>query len=196
MHNTGTLIRWNDARGVGFIAGAGGELVFVHIIAFPFGSRRPSLREAISYERAIGARQRPYARRATFVSTKNAIRMPRAALTHTGSTATAINLLLICGWALAAAAGKLAHALPLLYALASAAAFTAYAIDKSAARRGRPRLPENTLHVVSLLGGWPGALAARRLLRHKLRKPSFRRMFRFTLLLHGGLLGCLLFFFA
>src|SRR3569623_1385181 len=170
MHNTGTLIRWNDARGFGFIAGAGGELVFVRINAFPKGSRRPSLREAISYE--------------------------RAALTHTGSTATAINLLLICGWALAAAAGKLAHALPLLYALASAAAFTAYAVDKSAARRGRPRLPENTLHVVSLLGGWPGALAARRLLRHKLRKPSFRRMFRFTLLLHGGLLGCLLFFFA
>jgi hypothetical protein len=35
--------------------------------------------------------------------------------------------------------------------------FVAYALDKRAARLGRPRTPESTLHVPELLGGWPGA---------------------------------------
>jgi uncharacterized membrane protein YsdA (DUF1294 family) len=49
-----------------------------------------------------------------------------------------------------------------------------YAIDKSAARAGRQRIPENSLHVVALLGGWPGALLAQQWLRHKSSKLSFR----------------------
>src|SRR3569833_2865972 len=58
--------------------------------------------------------------------------------------------------------------------------------------RGRRRVPENTLHALNLLGGWPGAIAARQLLRHKLRKPAFRRLFWLTAILHCALLGCLL----
>ncbi len=55
----------------------------------------------------------------------------------------------------------------------SAAAFVAFAADKAAAARGGPRIPERTLHAIELLGGWPGALVAAFLLRHKSRKPSY-----------------------
>ena len=67
-----------------------------------------------------------------------------------------------------------------LYVAASVAAFVAYGVDKSAAQSGRWRTPERTLHVLSLIGGWPGALVAQRVFRHKSRKPSFRAAFYTT----------------
>jgi uncharacterized membrane protein YsdA (DUF1294 family) len=72
---------------------------------------------------------------------------------------------------------------------ASAAAFIAYAVDKSAARRGARRLPERWLHLLAAIGGWPGALAAQRLLRHKSRKTEFLLVFWLTVALNCGLLA-------
>lgn len=63
-------------------------------------------------------------------------------------------------------------------ALLSAATFALYAVDKAAARRGGRRIPEATLHLLALCGGWPGALLARRLLRHKTAKAGFTLLFR------------------
>lgn len=75
---------------------------------------------------------------------------------------------------------------------ASGVAFAIYAVDKAAARRGGRRTPENTLHFWSLIGGWPGALAAQRLLRHKSAKASFLRLYRLTVLVHCAAIGGLL----
>jgi uncharacterized membrane protein YsdA (DUF1294 family) len=72
-------------------------------------------------------------------------------------------------------------------ALASCAAFLAHALDKRAAARGGRRIPERTLHLLALLGGWPGALAAMGLLRHKTRKLSFLAITAGVLLLHAAL---------
>jgi uncharacterized membrane protein YsdA (DUF1294 family) len=47
------------------------------------------------------------------------------------------------------------------------------------------------LHLFALVGGWPGALAAQRLLRHKARKLSFQVLFWATVLLDCGALGWL-----
>ena len=74
------------------------------------------------------------------------------------------------------------------YLGASAAALAMYARDKSAAKQGRWRVSENTLHLLSLAGGWPGALVAQRLLRHKSKKRSFQTVFWTTVLLNCGAL--------
>ena len=71
-------------------------------------------------------------------------------------------------------------AIAAVYVGLSVITFVAYAIDKSAARRRGPRTPERTLHLLSLAGGWPGALLAQRWLRHKSAKTSFRRVFWVT----------------
>jgi uncharacterized membrane protein YsdA (DUF1294 family) len=55
--------------------------------------------------------------------------------------------------------------------------FGAYYLDKSAARNKDQRISENTLQMLSLLGGWPGAVFAQRLLRHKTSKTEFQRAF-------------------
>ena len=62
-------------------------------------------------------------------------------------------------------------------------------IDKSAALSGRLRTSEDTLLVVGLLGGWPGALIAQKLLRHKSRKGSFQLLFWGTVALNCLLFG-------
>lgn len=80
----------------------------------------------------------------------------------------------------------------LAYSAASALSLALYAVDKSAAQNNRWRISENTLHLLSLAGGWPGAWAAQRMLRHKTRKTSFQRMFWLTALLNlVGLAGLL-----
>ena len=60
------------------------------------------------------------------------------------------------------------------YAVMSLVTALTYAADKLLARRGSGRrVSERTLHLLELLGGWPGALVAQQFFKHKRRKPSF-----------------------
>ena len=67
--------------------------------------------------------------------------------------------------------------MPALYLAMSVVAFAAYGLDKAAAGRGAQRVSEQTLITLGLVCGWPGALVAQQLFRHKTRKRSFRRAF-------------------
>ena len=68
--------------------------------------------------------------------------------------------------------------------MASALAFVSYGADKSAAERHRWRVLESRLHLFALFGGWPGALVAQQVFRHKTRKASFRTMFWATVVVN------------
>lgn len=76
-----------------------------------------------------------------------------------------------------------------MYLTLSLLTFIAYAIDKSAAKRGKWRTKESTLHLLALMGGWPGALFAQNLLRHKSVKASFRNIFWLTVVANLAVLG-------
>jgi uncharacterized membrane protein YsdA (DUF1294 family) len=71
-----------------------------------------------------------------------------------------------------------------LYLGASVVTFLAYALDKSAAVRQAWRTKESTLHLLALVGGWPGALLAQQVLRHKSTKQEFRQVFWGTVTLN------------
>ena len=64
-----------------------------------------------------------------------------------------------------------------------------YAKDKAAAQSGDWRTPESTLHLLSALGGWVGAMVAQTYLRHKSQKPEFRIAYYLTVIINlAGLL--------
>ena len=58
--------------------------------------------------------------------------------------------------------------------------FYAYWQDKFAASKGQWRTAEDTLHLLGLLGGWPGAWFAHQILRHKSAKQAFRNVYWIT----------------
>lgn len=79
--------------------------------------------------------------------------------------------------------------LAVAYAVLSVACFTAYALDKSAARARRRRTPERTLLLLGLAGGWPGAVLAQQWLRHKSAKAAFQARFWGTVALNAAALA-------
>lgn len=173
----GRIVEWHDDRGFGFIMpSGGGDRVFLHIksLASP---RRPGGGELVNYRvvsddrgrlRADGA---AYARLPTRpVSSGNTISLP---LLWLGAIA-------LCVVVATAMASLLPRAIAAIYLVMSAVTALAYAIDKSAAQHRRWRTKETTLHLLSLAGGWPGALIAQQLFRHKTRKETFRVAFWIT----------------
>jgi uncharacterized membrane protein YsdA (DUF1294 family) len=76
-----------------------------------------------------------------------------------------------------------------LIAAMSLLALACYGKDKLAARKDSWRISENTLHWISLLGGWPGAILAQRLFNHKTSKQSFRIFFWITVVINTGLIA-------
>jgi uncharacterized membrane protein YsdA (DUF1294 family) len=70
------------------------------------------------------------------------------------------------------------------WATISAITYFVYAWDKRSARANGQRTPEITLHLLELLGGWPGAFVAQHRLRHKTAKAGFQIIFWLIVALH------------
>lgn len=104
------------------------------------------------------------------------------------STHALLPILLFTGLAISVLLQQLPVAIIPYYAAISLLTFSIYYLDKSAARSGTRRTPESTLHLLSLAGGWPGAIIAQQWFRHKTRKQPFRSIFWLTLLANIGIL--------
>lgn len=88
--------------------------------------------------------------------------------------------------AIIVAMGPVRLALLGAYTVLSVVSFAMYGVDKAAAGRGMRRISEATFHLVSLGGGWPGALAGQHVFRHKTRKQPFRSIFWCTVIANGA----------
>ena len=189
MRATGKILTWNHKKGYGFIQpSGGGKRVFVHITEFSDTDPRPKINQAVIYELSTDKQGRPCAVNATLKeSNSSQISLnPKAKITI---IAVAV-ILLVVGIFVFTSKGP-----PLIlgiYLVASLITFVVYAMDKLAAKNGRWRTPESTLHLLALVGGWPGGLAAQKLFRHKSSKPSFQAVFWVTVVVNCGMFVWLL----
>lgn len=180
MKTKGKIVFWNDRKGYGFISPfEGGNQVFAHIKAFENQGRRPAAGDVVTFSRSTDARGRACAKGATIAGIPTTVK-PK--LSSTLPNVIAVGFLLIVVGAVFVSAIPLS--ILLFYLIVSAATFGAYALDKSAAKRGAWRTSESTLHILALVGGWPGALVAQRRLRHKSRKQPFRAVFWATVVIN------------
>lgn len=189
MRYQGKITNWKDDQGFGFITpNGGGNQVFVHIKAFSNKKKRPVGNEIVTYKLAADQKGRARAANVAFVGDRSLA----ASSLGRGTVSLALAIVFVVFVATSAFAGKLPSIVPGLYLVASIVAFAAYAFDKSAAQNNQWRTQESTLHMLGIIGGWPGALVAQRLLRHKSKKLSFQVVFWATVMLNCGALIWLL----
>ncbi|GLK88823.1 DUF1294 domain-containing protein [Pseudomonas turukhanskensis] len=214
MELRGSIKSWNDDKGFGFVTPeAGGPAVFVHISAMR-GERRPQAGDEVFYIasndengrlRAEHMRLKGLSLDEPSIRIKPKQRAPRTAKPqkpprqrrsptmampqHLGFKLVLFALLCTTPslgvwqlfeqhrwlWVLA------------LYPAASVLTLGFYGYDKHRAIAGQWRTPESRLHLLELLGGWPGALLAQQLYRHKTRKLDFQLVFWGIVLAHQAL---------
>lgn len=174
MRYQGRLHDWNDDKGFGFVTpNGGGDRAFVHIKAFARTSRRPINGDVITYALSRDPRGRLQADNIRFADATE----PVDDRAHPGMIGPAFALIFCAALIGAGLLRQIPMKVLLAYAAMSAIAFIAYGLDKSAASAGRQRTPESTLHFLGLFCGWPGALLAQRMFRHKSRKAAFQSTF-------------------
>jgi uncharacterized membrane protein YsdA (DUF1294 family)/cold shock CspA family protein len=189
VRHKGKVTEWRDDQGFGFVTPRlGGERVFLHIKGFVRRSRRPVQGDQVTYELTFDEHRRPRASNVRF-STEMAADDARPRFSAVPLAVAFVFIILMTAVVFA---GRLSFAVLVFYLGASAVAFAAYALDKSAARHGRWRTAESTLHLLGLAGGWPGAVLAQRVFRHKSSKPEFQRVFWVTVVANCLGLGWLL----
>ncbi|WP_458524707.1 DUF1294 domain-containing protein [Onishia taeanensis] len=181
----GHIADWKDDRGFGFIKpDSGGQRIFFHVSGMARGASRPSVGDNVSYEvtTASDGKTRAVNVRPAGLDAVSGVLLSKRLLL----SVVALSAIPVLWWLVVA--GKFPAFLLWILAGMSAVTFVLYGLDKWAAKRETQRTAENTLHLCALLGGWPGALLAQQVFRHKSSKRSLQIAFWFTVLLNCGVL--------
>ncbi|HEY0843252.1 DUF1294 domain-containing protein [Methylotenera sp.] len=196
MRYQGKITDWKDDLGYGFVVLNGGDTpnthpqrAFVHIKQFSSASLRPKNGDLITYELSIDKNKRTFAKNINFVNRRSIQNNPNK---HS-ALGVKFSLIFCALLAVTVLAGWAPLALLLLYLGLSTLTFINYALDKSAAKHNLRRTPESQLHLLSLIGGWPGAALAQSILRHKSVKKEFQVMFFFTVIMNCAAMGWLVY---
>jgi cold shock CspA family protein len=160
----GRIQQWDDAKGYGFVEpNGGGTRAFTHIKAFKQRSRRPVNGDIIVYEVEQDRNSNHRACNISLLKDHKAKRL-RANKPTSQRKRNVIVLSIFSGaLALFTLSGRLPFIVPIVYGAVSLLTILFYGIDKSAAKKEKRRVSEAKLHILSLLGGWPGALLAQQM---------------------------------
>lgn len=175
MRFQGKLTNWNDDKGFGFVEpNGGGTRAFVHIKSFKKNSRRPIEGDLIVYEQIKDTKGKYKAVNISLAQDKKKQKRTSA---ETKDYASIIVILFTLSLPVLIFLNYMPIEVLYLYCAASVVAFVAYALDKSAAKNDKWRTPESHLHLLSIVGGWPGAFYAQKKLRHKSSKKEFKQVY-------------------
>lgn len=174
----GKLITWKDEKGFGFIRPdlQDHEEIFIHITAIQKASRRPVAGDKIEYQIESDSRGRKRACSATLIEEGVVINKNKLFI---------IILLALPFLFASYIIWQEQNPIPLIiYLVMSPATYLLYVTDKISAIKKQWRVMENTLHLLELLGGWPGALLAQKQIHHKNRKISYQIIFWTIVTIH------------
>ena len=198
----GRITKWQDDKGFGFIETEAGESVFFHVSEFK-APRRPVNGDEVVFTIAQdnqGRLQAKQVQELSFVKQQMAeknlqIRQRNSKKSEQDDFEEGQSKRLFLGVAfyavliLLAIMGDLSWLVIGWYVILGIINYLTYAKDKAAAQNNEWRTPEMTLHILSALGGWVGALVAQTYLRHKSQKPDFRLGYYLTVIINlAGLL--------
>lgn len=189
MRYVGKITTWKDDQGFGFITIPGRkDKIFVHIKQFENRALRPTEGDSLTFEIKLDDQHRSSALHVRYAHEKAKTK----ASGHSTIGFSHIFALTYCG-ALCALfmIGKIPFSVVAAYIILGFITFIVYAFDKSAAQNNQWRTQESTLHILSLMGGWIGALLAQKKLRHKSKKEEFQHVFWMTVILNCGAFGWL-----
>jgi uncharacterized membrane protein YsdA (DUF1294 family)/cold shock CspA family protein len=183
MRYQGKIIDWKDQQGFGFITIPDRhDKIFVHISALPNRQHRPVIGDQVSFILKKDATGRMQAESVTI--------MGQSARGRASQSRGGVSLIFALGFLIMISGASWLGWVPVIFAasylLTSALTLIVYALDKSAAQKNQWRTPENTLHTLALVGGWPGALIAQKWFRHKSSKTSFQFVFWITVIVNCG----------
>lgn len=176
----GKIVAWKADRGFGFIQPrAGGGDVFLHIGDIRHARYEPQIGDEVSFSLKKDDHGRPRAARAVIAGVARPGRSSQEWADLIALLVPAIFLMGLYG---------MEDYWPALYVYLgmSILALIVYAQDKRSAKAGDWRTSEATLHWIGFLGGWPGAILAQAMFRHKTRKPSFQFVFWTIVAVHIG----------
>lgn len=194
MKYQGRIKQWDDVKGFGFVEpNGGGTRAFVHIKAFKQRSRRPINGDIIIYEIEKDKQGSHRAHNISLLKDHKAKRS--SANKHTSQTKRNVILLSIfCSvLVLLTLSGQLPVVVSIVYGALSLVTVLFYGIDKFAAKNNMWRISEAKLHLLSLTGGWPGALIAQQLFKHKRSKSAFMSVYWITVVVNLIVLGLIVF---
>ena len=189
MRDQGRLVEWFDDKGYGFIQPNDGlkDRVFLHIKDFSRPGPRPILGCALEYLVQLDGNGRYRAKQVIYLKASQAkkqLDQPQTASVRSAQKLAPMQVLsvaYILTLAVLLITGLLNGMLLLFISLMNLMSYWFYAQDKQAAQQGNRRVPENTLHILALLGGWPAAWLAQQRLRHKTQKQPFRKIYFCTI---------------
>lgn len=176
----GHVIHWNDEKGYGFIQlNPKYQNLFFHISMFAYHHCRPKVNDAVIFTAEPGKNNGWQAKRVLLLQDKEAIyenhicdiaenSQPKKFEGCVYAVLDAVYFLILTYISLPIA---------ITAAILSILTVALYSYDKKAAAAGERRIPDASFHIASLLGGWPGALFARPMLRHKIRQDRFKVFF-------------------
>ncbi len=181
----GIVLDWNDEKGFGFIAPkSGGRKLFFHINNYSQRHKRPLKNLKVQYVLSTDRKGKPCAVDvAPIRGHKNNGYELRQKV-----ASTLVFCLFTTTLYILYAFQKIPLEIVCIYGVTSILAFIMYAKDKNAAEWGKWRTPESTLHLLAIVGGWPGAKIAQSFLRHKSKKMSFRITYWVTVCINCGAL--------
>ncbi len=191
MRDQGRLVEWFDEKGYGFIQpnDASKDRVFLHIKDFARQGPRPIVGCALEYTVLLDGDGRYRAQQVTYLKASQTKKnVSKLKLSKQPAQKLKPMQIACIGYILALAvftiAGLLSGMVLLFISIINAITYWMYAQDKEAALQGNRRVPEQTLHLLSFLGGWPTAWLAQEKLRHKTQKQPFRKIYFCTIALN------------